>query len=178
VKGEHLSIIRLTRITKTFVWGDFFTLGIQGGAVNLTTKDKTAKLGENLIVVGLCMQLALLGFFFMTAAVFHKRLRKQPTIESSTTSVWKSTLYMIYAVSALIFFRSVFRVIEFLQGTDGYSLRNEWTLYVFDAAPMFVVTVVYFWWYPGFLLRAQESEERFELVEEGRVKSDRPLIRS
>jgi hypothetical protein len=174
VKGEHLSIIRLSRLTKSFVWGDLFSLGIQGGATNLTSKAKTAKLGESLVILGLFIQLALLAFFFVTAIIFQKRLRREPTRESTTTEVpWRQTLYMIYTVSALIFFRSIFRVVEYIQGVDGYSLSNEWTLYVFDAVPMFIVAVAFWWWYPGYILPALDSRDNFELVDGERNKSAR-----
>ena len=62
---------------------------------------------------------------------------------------WKHLLYMIYIVSVLIFGRSVFRVVEFIQGADGYSMVHEWTLYVFDAVPMFFVAVIFCFWHPG-----------------------------
>jgi hypothetical protein len=56
---------------------------------------------------------------------------------------------MLYAVSAFIMVRSVFRVIEYVMGTDGYLLRHEWSLYVFDALLMLVTVGVFAWWYPG-----------------------------
>jgi hypothetical protein len=173
VKAEHLSIIQPSRLTKTFVWGDIFVLAIQSGGASLTSRRKTAKYGEYIVVAGLFTQIALLTLFFATAAIFQKRLKKQPTIESATTDVWKRSLYMIYGVSALIFFRSIFRIVEYLQGSDGYSLTNEWTLYAFDAVPMFVVTLAFFWWYPGYLLPERYTAEHVELVASGRDKSTR-----
>ncbi|KAG9237972.1 Rta1 protein [Amylocarpus encephaloides] len=166
VKGEHLSLIPVSRLTKTFVIGDLLSLSIQGSASNLTTNEnpKVAKIGEDLVIAGLFIQLALLSCFFVVGIVFQKRLRATPTRESNTTEApWKETLYMIYTVSALIFFRSIFRVVEYIQGHDGYSLTHEWTLYVFDAVPMFVVTVAFWWWYPAYIQSAIESVDSVEL---------------
>ena len=70
---------------------------------------------------------------------------------------------MIYTVNALIFTRSIFRVVEYIQGQNGYSLGHEWTLYVFDAVPMFVVAVAFWFWYPGFIRPANQDDERVEL---------------
>ena len=107
------------------------------------------------MVAGLIIQILLLGLFFVTAVVFQVRLRRNPTRESRDKEVpWRRTLGMIYAVSGLIFARSVFRVVEYVQGVDGYSLGHEWTLYVFDAVPMLVVAVLFWVWWPGFVVRA------------------------
>lgn len=164
VKGEHLSIVHIDRLTKTFVTGDWVSLSIQGGASSLTTHANLAQIGEDLMVAGLVVQIALLGLFFVTASVFQVRLKRQPTTESYATHMpWRKTLYMIYVVSALIFFRSIFRVVEFVQGMDGYSLGHEWTLYVFDTVPMFMVAVVFWYWYPGHIQPVVEDSESVEL---------------
>jgi hypothetical protein len=160
VKGEHLSLIRVDRPTKTFVIGDYLSLMVQGNASSLTSRPNLARIGENIVVVGLFIQLVLLGLFFVTAIVFQIRLRKQPTMQSYTTEgPWKQTLYMIYIVSALIFARSIFRIVEYIQGQNGYSLGHEWTFYVFDAVPMIVATVCFWAWYPGYIRPSIEEVE-------------------
>lgn len=110
------------------------------------------------------MQLALLGLFFVTAITFQVRLGKRPTRESHTTAApWRQILYMIYAVSTLIFARSIFRVVEFIQGNNGYSMEHEWTLYVLDAVPMLIVAAVFWVWYPASIQSAIDNVERIEL---------------
>jgi hypothetical protein len=164
VRGEHLSILRIDRLTKTFVIGDWLSLGLQGGVSGQTTKPSTAKIAEDIIVASLFIQLVLLGLFFATAIVFQMRLRKQPTTESLTADApWKRTLYMVYTVSALIFARSVFRIVEYIQGQNGYSMGHEWTLYIFDGVPMLVVAVIFWFWYPGYVQPIVEDVERVEL---------------
>jgi hypothetical protein len=49
----------------------------------------------------------------------------------------------LYLASGLIVVRSVFRVVEYLQGFDGYLLRHEAYLYIFDALLMFLVMVLF-----------------------------------
>lgn len=56
---------------------------------------------------------------------------------------WKRHLYALYVASALIMVRSVFRVVEYLQGNDGYLLRHEVFLYIFDALLMFAVLILF-----------------------------------
>lgn len=163
VKGEHLSIVRAKWLTRIFVIGDLLSLSVQGGGAGLTNPS-LVKFGEKLIIAGLFIQLVLLGLFFATAVVFDRRLRERPTRESYTTNApWRQTLYMIYAVSALIFARSIFRVVEYIQGHNGYTLTHEWTLYVFDGVLMLVVSVAFWFWYPGYIQQTKEDSDTVEL---------------
>jgi hypothetical protein len=152
------------RLTKLFVWGDIFSLGIQGGGSNLTIHQNTARAGTYMVVAGLLIQMILLALFFATAIIFRRRLKKEPTTESVTTDKpWRRTLNMLYTVSTLIFVRSIFRVVEYAQGVDGYCLTHEWTLYALDAVPMFFACIVFWWWWPGSIQLDPEDEENIEL---------------
>ena len=50
-------------------------------------------------------------------------------------------MWALYLGSALIVVRSVFRFIEYAMGTDGYLMKHEVFLYVFDATLMFGVMI-------------------------------------
>jgi hypothetical protein len=72
-------------------------------------------------------------------------MRNGPTRESYIVEPsWEQNLYMLHMVSILILLRSIFRVVEYIQGQTGYSLKHELTLYVFDSVPVLIVTVVFF----------------------------------
>jgi len=62
---------------------------------------------------------------------------------------WKRHLYALYSASALIMVRSIFRVIEYIQGNAGYLLKREAFLYVFDATLMLAVVVLFNWIHPS-----------------------------
>lgn len=53
------------------------------------------------------------------------------TLSAAMTSVnvdilpWKRHLGVLYITSGLVLVRSVFRVVEYIQGQDGYFLRHE-----------------------------------------------------
>ncbi|KAK3367719.1 RTA1 like protein-domain-containing protein [Podospora didyma] len=158
VHGEKHSLIKPSWLTKIFVSGDVFSLMIQGGAAGLmVTGGDKATLGQNIIVGGLVFQVLIFGLFCATAMVFHLRMRADPMVQAAERMPelqqegvqWKQTVKMLYVVSALIMGRSVFRVIEFSMGHDGYLLSNEWPLYVFDAVPMFAVMAIFWWWFPS-----------------------------
>jgi hypothetical protein len=161
-KGEHHSIIRIGWLTKTFVLGDVLSFMVQGGSAGLVFQSSTQKLGEDIVLIGLFIQIMSFGLFFVSAVLFQIHIRKNPTQASfNVEATWECNLCMLYAVSILILVRSIFRVVEYIQGQSGYSLKHEWTLYVFDSVPMFIVAVVYFIWYPSQLQTPPEG-----LVEE------------
>ncbi|KAB2570221.1 Protein RTA1 [Lasiodiplodia theobromae] len=146
--GEQHSIIRRTRLTKLFVGGDVLSFFMQGGGGGLMAKGNT--LGEKLIIGGLFVQLFFFTFFVFVAGIFHRRMAMVPTAKACVPEVrWQRYLCTLYVVSLLILVRSVFRVVEYLQGSDGFLLRTETYLYIFDALLMFLVMVWMNWFHPG-----------------------------
>ena len=158
IGGEHLSLIRVSRLTKTFVWGDVLSFVVQGNSSSLSILGYTT--WANVAVIGgLAIQLVSFSIFWLSAIIFEKRIRRSPTPGSLNSDIpWKKVLYMLYTVSALIVFRSIFRIIEYVMGNSGYPLEHEWTLYIFDSIPMLFVMVVYFIWYPSLLHNAEDLE--------------------
>lgn len=67
-------------------------------------------------------------------------------------------MHMLYGVSALIIVRSIFRIVEYVMGTDGYPLRHEWTLYLFDTIPMLACTVLFYFRYPAKILPEKPTD--------------------
>ena len=156
--GEKLSMVRPSWLTKIFVFGDVFSFLVQSSGAGLMANGDNAKMGQNIIIGGLVLQLIMFGLFGLAAILFHLQIRKHPTRASYDPELpWAQTLWMLSAVSACIFVRSTFRVIEYAGGNDGYLLTHEWTLYVFDAVLMFF-TMAFFWiWYPGRIRPCKEA---------------------
>lgn len=98
--------------------------------------------GSHIVVTGVVVQIVFFGFFMIVALVFDRRVRYHPTPKSQSSAIpWQKHMYTLYAASVLIMIRSIFRVIEYVQGNDGYLMRHEWFLYIFDALLMFAVLV-------------------------------------
>ncbi|KAL9629903.1 MAG: hypothetical protein Q9164_006669, partial [Protoblastenia rupestris] len=114
-----------------------------GGMMSKKDAD-SVKLGSNLVVGGLIIQLLFFGFFVIVAYAFHRKTRNGPTSKSmTTTNNWYKHLIALYAASILIMIRSTFRLIEYVQGNDGYLLGHEHFLYIFDAALMLGVMITF-----------------------------------
>ncbi|KAG8629588.1 hypothetical protein KVT40_003453 [Elsinoe batatas] len=152
INGQSYSVVPVRWMTKIFVIGDVVSFMVQGGGGGLMASNNrsTANMGNNLIIAGLVIQIVLFSFFATTAVIFHLRIRKAPVKEQYDTGVnWQRLMWMLYAASILILVRSIFRLIEYVQGQEGYLLKSEWTLYVFDATLMFLATMVFWRCYPA-----------------------------
>jgi hypothetical protein len=100
------------------------------------------KTGENIIIGGLVVQLLFFGCFVITSAIFHIRMRRVPTAKILAQSIpWERQLYALYGASLLILVRSLFRLIEYAQGNDGYLISHEVFLYIFDSTLMLATMV-------------------------------------
>lgn len=165
--AEHHSLIKPRNLTRTFVTGDVLSFVVQGSAAGLMVTGNNPKLGEGIVIAGLMIQTIVFGFFLVTAFVFQRRAQMNPTDESCDASVpWQKSMRMLFIVSALITVRSCFRVVEYAMGNDGYLLGHEWTLYIFDSVLMFIVMVVYYLWYPNWIV-PQKLEADVMLVQRG-----------
>ncbi|KAH7066397.1 RTA1 like protein-domain-containing protein [Paraphoma chrysanthemicola] len=163
--GEEFSLIRRTWLTKLFVTGDVISFLMQGGGGGILSSadgnESTTKAGENLIVASLFVQLFFFGFFATVAGIFQYRGRAHLN-KFANEKPWKKHLYVLYTVSILILVRSVFRIVEYLQGNDGYLLRHEVFLYVFDAVLMLTVMVIMGVVHPGdiaIMLRERDMDQ-------------------
>ena len=156
-KGEQYSAIRSTLLTKIFVFGDVFSFLVQSSGAGMMVSGDKAKLGERIVIAGLLIQVIMFGLFATVAVLFHVRMRRASSLGCDNFDIpWERGLHMLYAVSILIMTRSVYRVIEYAMGHDGYLLTHEWTLYVFDATLMLGTSVIFYIWYPSWIQPAAD----------------------
>jgi len=150
LRGDHLSLLPARWITRIFVTGDIvsFTLQAGGGGVQAGGTLQLYETGEKIIIAGLFCQILIFGFFVATSVLFHHRIAQRPTPKALSNSIpWRRYFYVIYVTSGLILMRSVFRVVEYLQGNDGYLISHEVFLYVFDTIPMAAVMAIFLVYY-------------------------------
>ncbi|KGO75493.1 RTA-like protein [Penicillium italicum] len=142
--GEHLSPIRRSWLTKIFVVGDVVSFLVQAGGAGMLVKVSTAEKGGNVIKVGLIIQIIFFGVFIITSIIFHVKLEKNGSRVLQQQDVpWKKHQTVLYFGSLLIFARSIFRYIEYNQGSGGELLQKEFWSYVFDAALMVLVMTAF-----------------------------------
>ena len=113
------------------------------GAGLMVSNSSDPSTGERVIIGGLFVQIIFFGFFTISAVVFQARIAKSPTGRSKELhNLWHRHMLALYATSILILIRSVVRVVEYLQGYDGYLMKHEAFIYIFDALLMFVTMLV------------------------------------
>ncbi|KAK0228173.1 putative RTM1-like protein [Armillaria fumosa] len=156
--AERFSLIRINWLTKFFVLGDVISFLLQsggGGIMASSNGHNSMKTGQYVIVIGLLVQILWFGGFIFVAGVFHYRMRVVPTVTEKTN--WRRLMHVLYAASVLILVRSIFRVIEFAQGNDGYFMRSEVWIYVFDSVLMAGVITLFNIFHPSSYLRDGEQ---------------------
>ncbi|EXK49544.1 hypothetical protein FOMG_02059 [Fusarium oxysporum f. sp. melonis 26406] len=183
-KGESCSIVRVKWLTTLFVVGDVFSFLVQSSGAGMMAAGDDPTMGENIVIGGLVIQVLFFGLFVVAAVIFQLRYRKigsnwRAVGSSNTASVfdWERMLMMLYATSALILIRCFFRIVEYVMGADAYPLKNEWTLYIFDALLMAAVMVIFYIWYPCRVQDFQELQNR-DSADLAYVTSEAHLSRS
>ncbi|KAK7960303.1 RTA1 like protein-domain-containing protein [Apiospora saccharicola] len=182
--ADAYSMIPPRWLTKVFVLGDVLSFFAQGGGGGMLTTAKTpadVQRGNNVILGGLGIQVLFFGGFCVVTAVFHLRIRRQPTGKSSqeqaaavtTEKPWKSLVYVLYAASLLIMVRSLFRVAEYAQGQTGALQGHEYWLYILDSVPMLAVSVLFNWMHPSGVVSSKGEKDANDnsdyVMEEGVV---------
>ncbi|KAJ5538274.1 hypothetical protein N7494_007753 [Penicillium frequentans] len=160
--GDSRSLIRGTRLTKIFVCGDVLAFLIQSGGGAIMSSAKTAskiKLAEDIIIVGLVVQILFFGFFVIVSVVFHWRMSSNPTSAALGTSVnWQRYLIVLYSASSFIMIRCIYRVFEYIQGSTGSLQSHEYFAYIFDATLMVLVMIIFVIFHPGQISEGGETK--------------------
>ncbi|OJJ07718.1 hypothetical protein ASPVEDRAFT_57015 [Aspergillus versicolor CBS 583.65] len=178
LRAEHLSVVSVRWMTKIFVIGDVigFLCQAAGGGIMSSGTIENYELGEDVTVAGLAVQLTFFSVFMVTCGIFHRRIRNNPTeqasalaacLRSKTARTWETVLYGLYTASILILVRSIFRLVEYVQGNAGYLISHEVFMYVFDAALMWLTMVAMNAAHPSMILTGSQKDRNAEMQEIG-----------
>lgn len=128
--------------------------------------NSSVKLGNNIIVGGLIVQIISFSFFIIVSAVFHRRMLATPMHVLIKTKIpWTRYMAVLYTGSALILIRSIYRAAEYVQGNSGYLQSKEVFVYIFDATLMMLCCFLFNVFHPSKILpsSAREFDEREDL---------------
>ncbi|OGE49254.1 hypothetical protein PENARI_c022G12050 [Penicillium arizonense] len=142
-----LSIVSPLKVTKIFVIGDVLAFLTQASGGGMMAISSMARMGQIITIAGLFIQLVFFGAFLTISIIFGRRVQQTKTALRGLP--YGTLLYILFAVSGLIIVRCLYRIIEFCQGNDGYLMKHEAFMYVFDTIPMFAVQAVFHFYHPG-----------------------------
>jgi hypothetical protein len=148
LKAKEYSVIPVKYLTKVFVLGDVLSFLMQSSGGGMMANG-SADLGKKLIVIGLFVQLAFFGCFIVVMTLFGYRIHTNPTVVSSSLKHtrpafgnWKHGLTVLAISSVLILVRSIYRIVEYIQGTGGYLQSHEVFLFAFDSVLILFSVIV------------------------------------
>ncbi|EPQ56237.1 RTA1 like protein [Gloeophyllum trabeum ATCC 11539] len=153
--GREHSIIRPERVARIFVISDISTFFLQASGGGLTAMNSLAKLGNDIVLVGLILQALSYVFFIFVAVRAHRSVVRSSPRSSVHKEAWWRVLWVLYFSSIFVLIRCIYRIVEFAQGYDGYLVTHEVYFYCLDALPLLIAISVYIPFWPSkYLSRA------------------------
>lgn len=154
-------------ITPTFVTFDLFSFLIQligasqisrqydhdrSSDRTIASSEEKALPGRVILILGLVLQMLCFLSFSIISCRYFFLSRYWRAIDLGDMKLWRKLSYTINLSSIIIALRAIYRTIEIPHDQD-YGLRylrdHEWCFWVFDAAPVMLVLLVFAIWHPG-----------------------------
>ncbi|KAH9057688.1 RTA1-domain-containing protein [Lactarius vividus] len=165
--GPQYSRLTPRRYTIVFVSCDIISLVVQaiGGSVASGTQTSTSQvnLGSNIALGGTVFQLVAIIVYCSCAAEFLTRYAYDRPIRSTgeaTRGVMgrplKRMLYAMSVMTAFIVVRTIYRVIEFVDGWNGKVNTTQWYFVVFDGIMIALAMLTLNAFHPGVYLRTSD----------------------
>ncbi|EPQ25750.1 uncharacterized protein PFL1_06617 [Pseudozyma flocculosa PF-1] len=134
---------------RLFVCSDLITFLIQSYGGGMTAQEKTVDIGNKLFLIGVTCQACVYGLYILAFTVLAYRLNKYRVSDLATGEKiqWRTSLrsliVLTYISSVFVMIRSVFRVVEFVQGHQGELVTHEVYLFVLDVLPLVIAVFVW-----------------------------------
>ncbi|WYZ37870.1 hypothetical protein EsH8_II_001376 [Colletotrichum jinshuiense] len=161
---SHHTIYKIParRLTRIFVICEVVAFLVQGSGSGVASAGNWTgpmqKVGTNILIGGLGFQVLAFGVYLCVLRRFHVLGNRLEVPEAPKG--WRRLLGAVYVSSGLILLRSLYRVIEFAEGMDGYAFRHEWLFWIFEALPMLVAIGVFCVWHPSKYLGRDGAKSR------------------
>ncbi|KAF9972914.1 hypothetical protein BGZ73_003886 [Actinomortierella ambigua] len=167
MEKSRYSFIPPRIVGRAFIWSDISTFLIQVAAGsmlgNAGDNQSLANIGNKLFLVGVCAQGVSYSLFTallsiaVVRLVVERRRTKVNLPEEGWSEVNRNTVMIVgglYFSSLFIIVRSIYRIVEFVQGDEGYLISKEVFLFVLDAMPLvFAIGIWAIIWPPVILER-------------------------
>lgn len=136
-------------------------------SANTSNPPSEIEAGADMVRASIILQLACFVGFIALEVVFHTRCIKAKVLSPKL----KNIIMLLYASSALILVRNIYRVVEVWEGCESYLATHEAFFYVFDGAVMLVNTVMWNVWHPMEFL---PNDNKVYLSKDGKTELEGP----
>lgn len=170
--GEQYSRLKPVLYVWIFVCSDVACIALQaiGGGIAAGGDDKNAiDVGNDMIIAGLAIQVAVMGICVLLAANFAfnvykgrvvaRRAREELIKDESSVKAFRFYMSCTCVAFLTVFIRSVYRVPEFADGWGNGLMRNELDFMLLDGMMVAIAAVLMTVGHPGIYFRARRSTE-------------------
>jgi len=184
--GPQYSRLSPRRYSIIFVSCDIISLLVQGMGGGISSgaqnSQSQANLGAHIALGGTIFQLIAIAAYCALAAEFLVRYTKDWPMRRSTPlpgEVLRGTtdrrlnrmLYAMFIMTVFIVIRTIYRVVEFVNGWNGKVISTQWLFNVFDGTMIALAMLTLNLFHPGIYLRG--SDDLSPISSEGVVLEDR-----
>ncbi|GMK58928.1 hypothetical protein CspeluHIS016_0603700 [Cutaneotrichosporon spelunceum] len=155
LKASRYLFLNPDKVSWTFVLSDIITFCIQAAGGSMSTSDGLHKVGSNIFLAGLILQLMSFALFSMLYVIFLFRVRKDSMLWSHPG--WKPLYFALGFTCIMFLTRSVFRTIELSQGYAGHLTIHEVYWASLDALPLLLGIAVYCYFWPPAILTPESA---------------------
>ena len=161
-------------VARGFFASDILCLAIQGGGAGLSSSEKTGNqnVAKSLLIIGLVLQLVFFTIF--TAITLYMNLKTKYGLRG--VRAFRPIFFCLYSTIALMYIRSIFRVIEFSGGWFGYAATHESYFYCFDFLMIFFCFVIFTVFHFGFYLRKAQASLLTSQAQQGQGVAASPAF--
>lgn len=158
IYGPHLCRLAPRFLALSFMVSDFLSLVLQaaGGAfAAMTDGYSSARIGANVMIAGLILQVVSLAVFFLICSDFARRCRGNVLVaDPELTRIrqrpfFKAFLLAIGLATFAILIRSVYRAVELWQGFSGKLWNDEPAFMVLDGGFVGFASILLSIFHPG-----------------------------
>ncbi|ETW76316.1 lipid-translocating exporter [Heterobasidion irregulare TC 32-1] len=177
ILGSQYSRLTAKTYTIVFCTCDVTALVIQaagGGIAASATDEQGTKLGANIMLAGIAIQLvAIVIYMALATEILVRYSLKSPVRDPAGASPWASTSVdamdtrlklMVSGLGMITIFlliRSIYRLIELSDGWNGRIISTQVYFNVLDGGMVILATYTLNFFHPGFLLRPEHKGHEY-----------------
>ncbi|GME77143.1 unnamed protein product [Ambrosiozyma monospora] len=163
--GRQYSPLKPINYRRIFICFDVVSFLVQssGGGIAASSNQSSAKMGFNIMLGGLILQvITMTVFMVMVAHYFYKVHVNRNNLEPKfvgirNTGFFKAVMWSMCAAILLIYIRSIYRVAEMADGWGSSIMYNETLFLVLDGAMCVIAIVLLTVFYPGFSFKRKRD---------------------